>query len=85
MLILAIDLGKAKSLACWYQADDASWSCCGKISAARWARLAIRAPIAVSSTAGTASGSASHPMSAARLLAERGIPVAASTPGSVRA
>jgi len=24
MLILAIDLGKAKSVACWYQADDAS-------------------------------------------------------------
>jgi len=24
MLILAIDLGKAKSLACWYQTDDAS-------------------------------------------------------------
>ena len=24
MLILAIDLGKAKSLACWYQADDAT-------------------------------------------------------------
>jgi transposase len=24
MLILAIDLGKAKSLACWYQSDDAS-------------------------------------------------------------
>ena len=22
MLILAIDLGKAKSLACWYQTDD---------------------------------------------------------------
>ena len=24
MLILAIDLGKAKSLACWYQTDDAT-------------------------------------------------------------
>ena len=24
MLILAIDLGKAKSLACWYRADDAT-------------------------------------------------------------
>ena len=24
MLILAIDVGKAKSLACWYQTDDAT-------------------------------------------------------------